>query len=383
MHLPILYKRTSSGAIQQWEIIVYKNTFRTIYGQVGGQLVYNKGTICKGKNIGKKNESTPEQQAETEAKAKWEKQLKKNYKVDITKVDEKTFFEPMLAKQFIDYKDKIVYPVAIEDKLNGIRCVITKNGAFSRKGEQFFCIDHIKDALIPLFKMYPDAILDGELFNPIYKNRLNKISELVSVNRKEKDISEDDIKNSKEIVQYHIYDAINYGNCTISTHFFERKLELNKLIKNIQFCYYVSPDIANNIEDIEKALLKSKNENREGIMIKILNAPYENKRSKYFLKYKNFKDEEFEVLGFKEGKGNWTGCVKMVTCRLNKPATDGRLEFDSNIRGNMEDLKNLWETKDDHIGKKITVEYQEMSEFGIPLIPYCDCIFRTYESKTI
>ena len=47
----------------------------------------------------------------------------------------------------------------------------------------------------------------------------------------------------------------------------------------------------------------------EGQMIR-LDAPYENKRSPKLLKRKEFVDEEYEILGYEEGKGNRAGTVK-------------------------------------------------------------------------
>ena len=41
-----------------------------------------KPTICKGKNIGRSNETSPEQQAEAEAQAKWDKKRKDGYTQD-------------------------------------------------------------------------------------------------------------------------------------------------------------------------------------------------------------------------------------------------------------------------------------------------------------
>lgn len=391
MIFPILYKKTSTGATQTWEIIIDGNTFYTRSGQLNGKITQSKPTKCVPKNVGKKNESSGPEQAITEAQAKWDKQIKKNYKEDISKIDEKAFFAPMLAKKFIDYKDKIQYPVIIQDKLNGIRCAITAKGAFSRTGEQFFCVDHILKAVAPLFKVFPDLVLDGELYNPIYKNQLNQIASLVSVNRKLKDISKEDIARSKEIVQFHVYDGLNFNYTKVNlvqtglvlvthkTPYRDRSEGLAAILPNIKYIYLLENVRASDEEDILDVLKVSKKEKREGIIIRIPDSPYENKRSKNLLKLKNFSDAEFEVVALLEGTGNWVGCVKTVTCKLNKPATDGRTEFDSNIRGSQEDLAKLWKTRKQHIGKTVTVEYQEMSEYGIPLIPYCDAIFRDYE----
>ena len=56
-----LYKNTSLGQLQSWQIIVEGNTYYTIEGI--NQLSKSKPTVCVGKNIGRANETTPEEQA--------------------------------------------------------------------------------------------------------------------------------------------------------------------------------------------------------------------------------------------------------------------------------------------------------------------------------
>jgi len=115
-------------------------------------------------------------------------------------------------------------------------------------------------------------------------------------------------------------------------------------------------------------------------MLKELEAPYENKRSKYFLKHKNWEDDEFEVEGFTEGSGNWAGCAKTVICKLHKPNTKtGETIFEATLRGNLAELTELWNNRTKYRGKMITVDYQELSQYGVPLIPYANALFRDYE----
>ena len=70
--LPTLYKKDTTGKIRQWTIIAEDNQFWTEQGTVGGKIVVNKPTITFPKNLGKVNETSGEQQALAEAKAKWQ-----------------------------------------------------------------------------------------------------------------------------------------------------------------------------------------------------------------------------------------------------------------------------------------------------------------------
>ena len=103
--LPTLFSRTSTGAIQTWQMIVDDNKYYSITGQQDGKKIENEPTVCEGKNIGKKNETSPSEQAYSEAQAKWDKKSKTGYTTDVKKIDECTsYVEPMLAKSFEDYE---------------------------------------------------------------------------------------------------------------------------------------------------------------------------------------------------------------------------------------------------------------------------------------
>jgi hypothetical protein len=115
--LPIIYSRTSTGAIQQWQIIVDCNTFYTVEGQKDGKLTTSTPTVCSGKNIGKANETCGEAQAVKEAKSKWQKKIDGGYHEDINDIDIETFTEPMLAHKYGEYE--ISFPLASQPKLDG------------------------------------------------------------------------------------------------------------------------------------------------------------------------------------------------------------------------------------------------------------------------
>jgi len=111
MKLQTIYKKTKTGATQEWTIEVSDNKYRSHSGQVGGQITTNEWTVVYGKNVGKANGTTDEQQAMAEAVAKRTKKLESGYFEDVNKINEQQYFEPMLAAKWEDYKDKIQYPI--------------------------------------------------------------------------------------------------------------------------------------------------------------------------------------------------------------------------------------------------------------------------------
>jgi len=80
---PKLYKKTSTGAIQEWCVRVHTIVDEPIivnnYGQVGGKIQESIEKVLEGKNTGKANATTALEQAIAQAQSRWEKQLKKGY----------------------------------------------------------------------------------------------------------------------------------------------------------------------------------------------------------------------------------------------------------------------------------------------------------------
>jgi DNA ligase-1 len=135
--LPTLYKKDTTGKIRQWSVIADGNKFWSEQGTIDGKIVVNKPTVTSPKNVGRSNETTAEEQAIAEAKAKWEKKKGGEYFESIKAANgEKRFFKPMLADKFDDREKDLKYPVITQPKLDGIRCIVQKtdNGieAFTR-----------------------------------------------------------------------------------------------------------------------------------------------------------------------------------------------------------------------------------------------------------
>ena len=168
MKFPKLFAQNVDKSIQFWSIKVDGPTFYTEYGRVGSDVVTkSEPTTCVGKNEGRKNETTAEQQAIAEAKARWKKKLDSGFYEDITKVSEEKFIQPMLAKSYSDYKDKLKFPVYVSAKLDGLRNIVTKNGLFSRNGKSFVAAPHILFSLATVFGKYPDLYREDDDRNPL------------------------------------------------------------------------------------------------------------------------------------------------------------------------------------------------------------------------
>ena len=96
--------------------------------------------------------------------------------------------KPMLAYKLNENKIDWDKPVYMQPKLDGVRCLFTKDGAFSRTGKQFMNVKHIEESLKDYFEQNPAMVLDGELYNHNLRNDFEKIISLV---RKQKPTDED------------------------------------------------------------------------------------------------------------------------------------------------------------------------------------------------
>jgi DNA ligase-1 len=132
---PMLYKKTSTGADQMWEIRVDGNKIITLFGQVNGKIQETPPTVCEGKNIGRANETTPEEQALLEAESQWTRKLKKDYVTTLGAAVAGASSDlieggilPMLAHKFSEHGDKLKYPCYVQPKLDGHRCLAVVDG---------------------------------------------------------------------------------------------------------------------------------------------------------------------------------------------------------------------------------------------------------------
>lgn len=359
MTLPTLYSRTATGAIQTWTVEVLNDSYRTIHGQLGGQLQTTEWTLCVTTNEGRANERNPYQQALFEATAMWQKRKDTGYFENVSDIDKMEYVEPMLAKKWEDRKDKVTFPMYCQPKLDGLRAIITKDGAKSRNGKSWLTIPHILKVLEPIFEKYPDLILDGELYNHDLKDDFNKITSLV---KKTKPTAQDLVESAK-IVQFHWYDT-----CSDKFTFRQRKNWIKTLHErfNLPACIQVVKtyrvDDSARLDDLYGEFLDN---GYEGQMIR-LDEPYEFKRSNTLLKRKEFEDAEYEILDIVEGLGNKSNMAGAMVFKNQLGHS-----FNSNIKGDRAYLKELWDNKDQYIGKQATVRYFNLTpDKLIPRFPY-------------
>jgi|688.fasta_scaffold14667_13 ATP-dependent DNA ligase len=396
--LTTLYNTTiGTNRSKQWSISVLDNcdntfTIHSEHGMVGGKQVSHDTIISEGKNKGKKNETTPRDQALLEAQRDWDKKVKQGYQEPTTQLgplDETTslkkssskssrLLKPMLAIEFNMEKkeDKsLKFPVFIQPKLDGVRCLIYKENdkiVFqSRQNTIYDDFDHLLPELQHLMSQFNEQenlILDGELYT--HGMPFEQITSMVRSSKGKR-------KNIEDL-NYHVYDCF-YSGETNSMSYNDRYQVLRRSFGDTIYSklILVETTLVNSKLDIENfhTHYTTLRNPYEGVMIRTTDGVYKQQgRSKDLKKYKKFMDEEFEVVGYHEATGCHSG-TPIFECKSN---VNAEKIFGVTMQGTIESKKHMMEKVTCYFGKMLTVKYQEKSRDGIPRFPV-GIGFRDYE----
>jgi DNA ligase-1 len=351
MKLNTLYSRATNGKVNEYVVEVEDNKYRTISGYTDGIKTTSEWKVCAAKSY-----CSAEQQALKEATALHRKKMEVGSFENIADIDTETYFEPMLAHDWHKEKSKVYFPVYSQPKLDGIRCIVRKDGMWSRNGKKIISAPHIFDAVEHLFKADPNLIFDGELYADKFANDFNAICSLVKKTKP----TWADLNESKEKIEYHIYDLPSNGGT------FSQRLNSLAKIELPKCCKIITTYILQNSKEVETQHELYITQGYEGQMIR-LDKLYESKRSKSLLKHKSFIDEEYIILGVEEGIGNKTGMVGSFIFETK----EGK-RFNSSPKFNWEECTKMWNERDQLIGKSATVKYFNLTpgDSPVPRFPY-------------
>lgn len=357
-----VFKLGSNGKLLTWKVFIAGNAAKTEFavfakhGEDGGKLTETVRHVTKGKNIGKKNETTVEEQARKEALADFAKKLKEGYTPNKAQAlkNETTGavqggLEPMLALLYDDHKKKIKFPCYVQPKLDGIRCIATKiNGRvtlWTRKRRPIKSLPHIEEALYRiLFGVKEDCFLDGELYNHELKDQFSKIASAV---RKDKPHA-----NAK-VIQFHAYDCGILGK---KEDYTSRQAFLNSLPDYFEEFVLVKTEIATDEEEVQRLHDEWALEGYEGAMCRNRDGVYEfKKRSQHLQKVKAFKDDEYEIIGFELGEDGKTVVARCVDEKGDK--------FGATMTGSKaHNVATYYKNPKKWIGKMLTVRYIHLTD---------------------
>lgn len=371
MQHDILYKRAKTGKIISYEIRVDTETTDDLpviiktTGQLEGKKTIHTETVFEGKNIGKSNETTPVQQAVSQAESDWKKKKDEGYKSfldlgvkDISELEEKlTQFntdssgqaKPMLA---IDWKKvkSVTYPCLIQPKLDGVRCLMVVDSDkgklvkfLSRSGKEYTTLDHIEKQVVGSV-LNRSLILDGE----VYSDELS-FQEIISAVKKQR---ADSLK-----LRFRAYDIINDSDQK------QRWIDTKEIVETInsEYIQLVDTHECKNEESVKEYHNFWVQNGYEGAMLRLYSGLYgQGQRSRDLLKVKEFDEQEFMCLELIKGQREED---VIAVCKTEESKT-----FNVKLVGTREykaDLVKNWDNKP----KPLTVKHFGWTDSNLPRFP--------------
>lgn len=335
-----LYKKDNKNAIRVWSIYEDGDSEILIqYGVLGGALQEQRENVpcgLAGRSL--------EQQVASRIESRINLQRDKGYVSTVEEAKEKATNSlglpmPMLAKSF---KNKIPENSLLQYKYDGNRCLITKREgkvfAYSRKGKLIKSIDHVLEAA----KDIPEGMtLDGELY--CHGVHLQTIRSWIAKEQPE----------TKNLV-YLCYDCIKDK---------EPYVQRNKWINEQGFEKPIIIAPTENITpytEITGRLDAARSLGYEGLIIRDGLGVYEDgKRSGFLIKVKKWESEEFTVKDIVQSSEGWA----ILVCSTPHGS------FRVSAPGSIKDKLNIWNNKEDYVGKEITVEFANLTKAKIPFHP--------------
>jgi DNA ligase-1 len=266
-------------------------------------------------------------------------------------------FNVQLANKYFD-KPAVVEgkKFAITTKIDGGRIIALKeNGQvsfFTRAGQKYEGLVDLEDEM---FRLMPDNIcLDGEitlLSNPKALTSKDQYKETMKIVR-----TKDKEKHGIKMLVFDYMTAEEFKTQNCQYDYSTRRAGVDLLFNMADFRYFELLPILYRGDDTSKIaeILEEEVANgEEGIMINVLDAKYEFKRTNNLLKVKKFDTCDLRVIGFEEGSGKYTGMLGAFICEYK----GGEVRVGSGLT---DDLRNeIWRNTGNYENVIIEVSYFE------------------------
>lgn len=357
---PILHMKNSKGLTKYWQgfavtdgVSYFIKSHAWQQTKDGGLSKVNESVPNRvaGKNIGRANETTPHNQAIFEITSRMNKKRDEGY------VEEGEIYVgyplPMLAHKYTERAHDIEFPCYVQPKLDGQRAVTDGSVYWTRKGKEYIpkVVEH---TLFDTERNYPD----GEFMLP-FPFCFDDTEKAVK-----KFIPEDKPEYGKEC-------GLPFHSKMLIMHIFD------VMVENVPFCERIHAikeyTCIPSIEIVPTYLVRSEAEamekyaeflelGYEGIIFRNSAGLYRTgARSKDLQKFKPDEDDEFLVVDIVDGRGKAEGAALYVCV-----TPDGK-QFTCTPKGTLESRREIFQRKDEYIGKMLTIKYQRLSADGIPI----------------
>lgn len=384
--LPTLVKVGKKKDLRYTRIGYRDNILVTHTYKQGCSGKYTEKAITSSGKEGTKSYLTPEEHAITTATSKWERSVKDGL-VQEHELDPTGFIFPISPMKLMtiitDSSDKKNNSVHIDNVPNKLYCQRKYDGGHgiaSYKNDEVVLYssgrspvtnaDHIKIELKPILdllrkgKSNCDIHLVGEVYN--HKVKRNQLQSWI---KNMKNVSVD--ANNME---YYIYDIIDNTETTTWETRYKLLKALAKKFSNLQSIKFVETYLIDKSE-IKKYHDQFVSEGYEGAIIRIPDGVYLRGikiRSKDVLKYKEFYEGEFKIVGAHDGEGKCQGQI------IFELVTEDGIPFNSTPSMDEDERRKLWNiyqsNPDSLIGRMATVRYFSMNMYKKPEFSNLICI---------
>lgn len=226
----------------------------------------------------------------------------------------------------------------MSEKLDGVRAFWTGKKLISRNGKEFMAPKWFT-------KDFPPFAIDGELWSK--RDDFERISSITSKSKPHEGWRE---------ITYNIFEVPKQSGGLLA-----RVKVLQRYLKKQphQYIRIIKQIECKDTKHLKTFLKEIQSKGGEGVVVRNPLALYIDKRTKEALKVKSFEDTECKVIGYKEGKGKYTGQVGALKCELDS----GKHFF---IGSGLSDRQRKTPPK---IGSLITFKYQGFTKKGKPRFP--------------
>ena len=266
--------------------------------------------------------------------------------------------KPMLCKEWKEDKAQTYTSCFMQPKLDGIRCIATfvnNEVVLMSRNEKPLSLPHLTPDLEKFFSTVTSTkFLDGELY--LHGTSFQEVASLVK--RANHPL--------QDKISYHIYDRQFIDRLGNNRSFGKRFYELNIDMLNLKHVTKVLTKYVSTEEAANRAHATFVLQGYEGSIYRTNRCEYqEGKRSPDLLKRKDWQEDDFPVIGVREGKGKNEGTA-VFTCQVG---TDEKITFDVTAQGTYEEKAALFRIKSKVIGMRLSIKYQNLTDAGIPRFP--------------
>ena len=278
-------------------------------------------------------------------------------------------FSCQLAQDSTDQPKKLRGIKRLECKLDGVRVLAVVSGSsctlYSRNGKEFENFPQIAEAILDQRKAFQHGrgtgghfVLDGEIVGESFQQLMRQAHR----------------KSNAETagMVYHIFDiipldAFQEGHWNVQQH---RRLEWLESARNILSEETNCLRIMNGLDvDLDTAqghdIMRRYAENAvaegfEGIMIKSMDAPYECKRSDFWMKWKPTISVDLNIVGFEEGTGRNKNRLGAIICEGEDNGRLIRVNVGSGLSDS--DRDEYWADRSNLLGHLVEVQADAVTQ---------------------